>query len=345
MNPDQSHFQHAEFLRLALPLMTRYQIPVTPDNYAVWYQYVLGENPALKHRIQELIDSGMSFTQELNQELFQRYASQCNVEKIDTIRSNLHGIIIDVNSTLTTAGNHTSRFDSSLNHFNQSLGNPNQLGDIKSLLTALLDETRQMQKRTTELQQHIESKSQEVEALQVELERERVRAKTDPMTGLVNRSALFDALARGVDESETRRGRLCLLMVDIDHFKRINDTHGHLVGDRVIKFVAESIRKAVKGKDTAARFGGEEFVLLLPDTPFEGALQLGRQLLDTIAGAKLMRADTKQPLGQITISLGLAVYKAGEEITDFIGRADKALYLAKNKGRNRICTEQMLEKL
>lgn len=334
--------QQNELLRLALPLMTRHRVPVTPENYSLWYEYVLGENPGLRTRMDELIAQEVAFSDELNQELYERFVSRCNTERIENIRTNLQGVMRDVNTTLGSANASAERFGSNLGQIGVSLKGKKPLDDIHSYLGQLLLETEQMQRMISSLKQHIQAKSDEVVLLQKELEQERVRSKIDPMTRLANRSAFYAAISEAVDEIEGYPGRLCVLLLDIDAFREINESHGHLVGDRVIKFIAESIRRSVKGKDTAARYSGEKFAVLLPDTPFEGARLLGQSIMDTVANAKLMRADTKEALNRITISIGLAVYKGGEGIMDFVNRANQALVLAKKQGPNRLCTELSL---
>ncbi|MEO5342342.1 MAG: GGDEF domain-containing protein [Gammaproteobacteria bacterium SHHR-1] len=341
MAQDNNYDRNAELLRQALPLMSKYRIPATPDNYGVWYQYVAGDNAQLRMEIDDLIGREAEFTAQINRELFKKYGADCNIDRIEGIRGNLQVLMEDVNSTLVTADRETDDFGGNLNQFSHSIQGNLGLSDVQQLLGSLIVETGRMQEITKVLQQHIMAKTQEVENLQKELNQERTRARTDLMTNLFNRSAFLEALQDSLRQDDViRRGRLCLLMLDIDHFKAVNDTHGHLVGDRVIKFVAETIRKCIKGRDIAARYGGEEFAVLLDDTPKEGARRVGQQILFEISSAKLLRADTKQPLGPITISIGLAVYKPGEELLDFLERADQALYQAKRRGRNRLFADQ-----
>jgi diguanylate cyclase len=196
-----------------------------------------------------------------------------------------------------------------------------------------------MRESTSALKSHFDAKTREIQTLQQELDRARKRALTDTLTGLANREALYGALESAVHDAEQDDTELCLLVLDIDHFKRVNDTHGHLVGDRVIRFVASTLKRLVKGKDTAARFGGEEFAVVLPDTPVGGAMALAENIRRAIADARLVRSDTREPLNQITVSVGVGSYRRGEDINSLFDRTDQALYAAKSGGRNRVVNE------
>jgi diguanylate cyclase len=125
-------------------------------------------------------------------------------------------------------------------------------------------------------------------------------------------------------------------MLDIDHFKKCNDTYGHLFGDKVIRRVAQVITKNVKGQDLPARIGGEEFAILLPDTPVAGALALAERIRMAVERGRIKRGDGAEAVGNITISLGVAEYAPGETLEAFILRADQALYASKAGGRNRV---------
>ena len=128
----------------------------------------------------------------------------------------------------------------------------------------------------------------------------------------------------------------CLLLGDIDHFKSVNDTYGHLLGDKVIKFVAKVFKDGTKGQDLAARFGGEEFAVLLPDTPLSGATAVAENLRKAVEAGRLRRTDTGEAVRQVTISIGATILLPGEPAGATISRADAALYRAKQGGRNRV---------
>ena len=125
-----------------------------------------------------------------------------------------------------------------------------------------------------------------------------------------------------------------LLLADIDHFKRVNHTHGHLVGDQVIGATAQVLKSAVKGRNVVARFGGEEYMVLLPGTPGQGALALAEQIHSAFGKLRIGRSGSDEVIAQATISTGVATPLAGASVVQVIDRADKALYQPKNEGRN-----------
>jgi diguanylate cyclase len=128
-------------------------------------------------------------------------------------------------------------------------------------------------------------------------------------------------------------------MADIDHFKKINDTHGHLVGDNVIRMVAGTLKNSVKGRDDVARIGGEEFAVILPDTPIDGALKLAEDMRVTFDKFDLKKKNSGESLGKVTLSFGVTKYQFGESVETFINRADEALYKSKNTGRNKVSSQ------
>lgn len=326
----------AEYLRIAIPLMSRHRVPATPDNYATWYEYVSGRNEGLSNEIDRLIGEKVRFTEAINAKLYREHVAEPDLSNIEQIRGNLNQLLSEIGATLHEAGDGARSFEGTLGGIADNFAQKNDLDDIRQLLKTLVKETRQMQSTTTAMQSSFEQKSREIEELQDQLQRERKRAITDPLTGLYNRTALIDELHSAIGEMDKEGGQPpSLIMLDIDHFKSVNDTHGHLIGDRVIRFVAQVLQKNTKGKDTAARYGGEEFTVLLPGTPAVGAKSVAEVIRKAVASAQLVRADNKQPLGQITISAGVAAYQGESDVMDFIDRADQALYQSKNNGRNR----------
>ncbi len=176
-----------------------------------------------------------------------------------------------------------------------------------------------------------------------EIQKKFVKAKDellkDFLTGVLNRKGFTEKLENLVKNTTD----LCLLMLDIDHFKSFNDKHGHIVGDEVLKFVAKNIEKTVRGGDVVARYGGEEFVVVLPKTELMGAKAVAENIRSSFANIKLQRKNQSGDLGKITVSIGGAQFLRCENLETFINRADEALYFAKNSGRNRVATEMDMQ--
>ena len=129
------------------------------------------------------------------------------------------------------------------------------------------------------------------------------------------------------------------MMTDIDHFKRFNDSYGHLTGDQVLRLVAMSVKQNVKGQDVAARYGGEEFAVVLPNTVLRSAITVADHIRRAVMTKELMKRSTGEHLGRVTISIGVAVLKPNDTPATLIERADGCLYAAKRSGRNRVISE------
>jgi len=155
-------------------------------------------------------------------------------------------------------------------------------------------------------------------------------AEKDELTGLYNRRMLFQTLGKLSKEQKRNGQEFSLIMFDIDHFKKINDQHGHLIGDKVLEELASLVFKDKRDSDSVYRYGGEEFFIVLPKTKKESAIKVAKRL-----HKKIQRLEVDQ-IDQITVSMGVVAYKVGEEIDEVIHRADDFMYKAKNSGRNRI---------
>lgn len=156
-------------------------------------------------------------------------------------------------------------------------------------------------------------------------------ALTDPLTGVNNRTAMNSALIRETELARRHGNALSLIAADIDHFKRVNDTYGHLAGDYVLKAVAEALTDCTRRTDILFRSGGEEFLILLSNTEQQGALLLAERIRNTIESCEHLYGDHKI---MVTISLGVACYGKGDNSESLFEKADSALYAAKNAGRN-----------
>jgi diguanylate cyclase (GGDEF)-like protein len=161
------------------------------------------------------------------------------------------------------------------------------------------------------------------------------RAAFDMLTGLANRMLLDTILEREIAQADRRSSPLCVAMIDLDHFKRVNDRYGHLQGDKVLFAVAEFLRNGIRARDVVGRWGGEEFLLILPDTDLSQATMVVERLRSNLASTQLPK------VGTVTMSAGVAEFEANEGPASLIDRADQNLYRAKTAGRNQISAHRV----
>jgi diguanylate cyclase len=211
---------------------------------------------------------------------------------------------------------------------------------MRALLADLMGETQAMAQRNKALEDQLNQAVGEVTQLRQNLEVVQREALTDALTGIPNRKCFETRLREAARDAMENGEPLSLLIADIDHFKRFNDTYGHQLGDQVLKLVARTLTHSVKGRDTPARYGGEEFAIILPQTRLKDASVVADQIRHTITRHKLVGRESGGDYGTITVSLGASQYRPGESLGDLIRRADAALYHAKRMGRNRVSTEE-----
>jgi two-component system cell cycle response regulator len=180
-------------------------------------------------------------------------------------------------------------------------------------------------------------RAQVIETTKADNARLEVLAHTDPLTQVLNRRALTVRLTSEMERARRYESVISLLMIDIDHFKTINDTHGHLVGDDVLREVAALLSESIRSVDVVARYGGEEFVVVLPETPLIGAVKFAERMRERMEQTAFVQAHGGVHL---TASIGVAAYPSPDLLLadDLFARADEALYRAKADGRNKVCT-------
>ena len=175
--------------------------------------------------------------------------------------------------------------------------------------------------------------------LQESLEAIRYESLVDDLTTLANRKHFDQTLERMMSEAEQSSQSFALLLTDIDHFKKFNDTFGHQTGDQVLRLVALAVKQNIKGQDVACRYGGEEFAVLLPRTTLEAAMTVAEHIREAVFSKELVKRSTGENLGRITISIGVATWRHGDTGSSLVERADTCLYDAKRGGRNLVCGE------
>ncbi len=336
MHYPDSKDRSAELLRQAIPMMAQHPAPLHPITYAVWYDYLAGRNPGLKAEMDQVVARQVPMSDALVHTLYRRHILESAAQANQKVSDGLRAVIDEVGTTATLTGERVSEFTASLQEKSgrmASLGMPANLG-IE--LDALLTDSRDTGASLTTLMQRLQAATAELARLRVELDQARVEATLDSLTGVSNRRGFDEAMAALLREHPAGESGPSVVLIDLDHFKQINDKYGHVFGDTVLKSIALAIRSCVKGRDLVARYGGEEFVVLLPATALAGALALAEQIRTTISGARIRRGNSNESIGAITVSLGVSSWQPGEPMEALIDRADKALYRSKSEGRNRV---------
>jgi len=327
----------------AMAEMSRFNIPPTPDNYYVWYAYCSGENDALAKVIDSIIAQGGTFDETRCREIFHLFFSpdQDAMAVSNTARAIQREVqrVLDFVADISSASND---YDATLKKVSGNLMGKLSVSEIRRLLDGLIEETEKVQATNERLKQELHDCTAEIAALRQNLTTARIESMTDSLTGLANRK-LFDRTLRQAAAEYIETGApLSVIICDVDHFKRFNDRWGHLLGDHVLKLIGSVLQKSVSDTDTAARFGGEEFIVLMRNTGLHDAVCLAEKIRADISARKAKKRDTGETIGRITCSFGVASFRRGEPVSALVERADRALYEAKKTGRNRVTDERIL---
>jgi diguanylate cyclase len=223
-----------------------------------------------------------------------------------------------------------------LNSLADQIKNIHDFDGVKELIDQMLDTTRSIIQSGARLHTRMKVSSEDLKQLHKELEISQKEARTDSLTRLTNRRGLEKRLEIERIRARQNNAPFSVIMLDIDHFKVVNDTFGHLVGDSLLKGFADILSGLVRRNDLAARYGGEEFLVLLPETNVEGAYAVSEKIRNILLKKEWTIKESGKRIGQIKASMGIAQYKLGETGNEVIIRADEAMYQAKSTGRDRI---------
>jgi diguanylate cyclase len=256
-------------------------------------------------------------------------------------RDALKGLIQRMLSELGELGQHTDRFQSSVGRYAEAIQQADSLESLAGTVREMVEESRSVQGLVTQTQARLtlehdraSALTQRVEELEGELKRLSDEVHTDQLTQVANRRGLINAFGIEQAKAERETTRMALALLDIDNFKKLNDSLGHHAGDIALKSLAEKAQASLRPGDMVARYGGEEFVLMLPDTPLDEAQAVLVRLQRALSMA-LFNHEGKDVF--VTFSAGVTLYRPGETLEAALDRADVALYEAKHTGKNRAC--------
>lgn len=319
----------------ALQSMRRLAICPTPANYAIWYDYHGGWSPALKRTMDVLLSNGSTFDEATLRELYATFFTSGREAQAVQQTSNLALRALErIVGLAKLARQDAQEYETRLNHLVASpLGE--SLGQLKELIETLATEAQDMAQRSEYVGLRMRESADQIHVLEQNLEDALRDSTQDGLTGVANRKTFDSILRRVAGEAMNSGEDVSLLMIDIDHFKNVNDTWGHHVGDQVLCYVAETLQRTVRGEDYVSRFGGDEFAVILPHTTLEAATAVGENIRHALEREPLS-LDVAPPLSPLTVSIGISCYDPGEPLEDWVKRSDSGLYRAKREGRNRV---------
>ena len=310
-------------MQQALTLLDDYSLAYNPVNYAVAYEYISGVNQDLIESLNEFINSKNVDPYAL-ESLYHQFISNRH-ERDEACVFQLSESIDNLGSASEEAGSAVGQLDECVQAFKEN--SEESLQSIQAVTESLKLSHNKINKYVQEAQKHTQT-------IKDELATARMEALTDPLTKLLNRHGLSKMFEFYVQE--LHKSQLNAAIIDIDHFKKFNDEYGHLIGDVILRRIAKLLQEVTESSGEAFRYGGEEFLILLPDTDLSSAQAFAEEVRTKVEKLRFVSAKTKERLPKLTISIGVSEYIEGEAMESLISRADEAMYKAKNGGRNQV---------
>jgi diguanylate cyclase len=327
--------------RIALDRIAALDLPADPPSFALWYAYAAAQNPQITQQINDLLAGSAKLSvADVDRICEEHLPPQALLPKIEKVGSELATEVDHIVDLVEAAVGSAVAYRAGLTDADRELGHPIDRDAIRKIVQTLVRSTNEMEQRNRALETALRVSKQVIDDLKNDVERIRDESLKDPLTGLANRKHFEQMLAKTIAELAAAADPqpFSVLLIDIDHFKQFNDTHGHQIGDDVLRLIAQSLKEAVRGQDLAARYGGEEFTVLLPDTELDGAKMVAENIRTAIGRKILRKRSTGQTLGRVSVSIGAAQCQPAEDADALIHRVDRLLYAAKQAGRNTVCS-------
>jgi diguanylate cyclase len=339
---DEVDFEYATTIAdRANRFMLQHDVAPTPQNFSVWFNYAMGASAELKRTVDILIANKRKFDPAVNHELYVTYIDpHSHRSATGGLPDQLQGVISNAKEVLSTAiaDNRTQ-----IEALGVVSSQAQTVSDPRPVLDRLVQELSDATARATNLEDDFIKASEELDSISDSLKLAELHSKTDALTGLANRRSLAGFLRNAQITAMETGDPLSILMIDIDHFKKFNDSFGHPVGDQVLRLVAKVLQDSVRENDLAARYGGEELIAVLPGASLEQCTDVAERVRRRIAEARLTRRATGEEISSITVSIGVAQFRMGETAEALVERCDRALYHAKRSGRNCTIPENVIE--
>jgi diguanylate cyclase len=330
--------------RKALPFMAEHSIPITPQNYFVWYEYFHGANQSLVKAVNDMIGAGTRFDDRTNVQLYGMFFApslsgedqrklEAEFQALNKANIETKKLIEPIARDLKTMSETNATYGNKLSDFAGKIENKTDLEQVSTMVVSLLSDTRRISTQNKSISVQMENYSSQISDLREMLTHAQAEARMDDLTHIANRRAFNEALAEEVKWVERNSAVSSFAMVDIDHFKRINDQYGHPVGDKALQAIASLLKESVGMDGEVFRYGGEEFAVILSGARLEQASAIMEKARKAIFDNEFVIRDKVE---EITVSTGISEIKASISAEDSKKAADNMLYLAKQSGRNTI---------
>lgn len=324
----------------ALEEASRRMIPPDPRAFEVLYRYVTAPGDPVSKLVEEaFLEDDMPALSCIERIYEEHLSLGRQPVRVLRIGEKLDAELTDLAQSLAERVKTDGQFIGRLSQARDGMSVLTRPSTVKQVLREVIEQYERYQEKTVRFASELEASQRQVEELSRELKAVRESAFLDHLTGVPNRRRLDAVLETEARASEVR-GPLCFVLADLDHFKKLNDKFGHAVGDSVLKQFARILKQNVKGKDTPARWGGEEFALVLPGTNLMGARHVTERIRQQLASRDFVITGSREPIGIVTASFGLTQLRKGETVAELVERADKLLYEAKEGGRNRVVARE-----
>ena len=307
-------------------------IDASPENYELCHRFVTRSDPAIVNAFERAVPVDAAAFQQIRDRAGPPRGQIDLAQHMAQFDAQLATILGATSNAINDASDYFQSLHAGADHLRGL-----DLGQgAAALIADLLARTIAMAERSASLETNLQTAGAELSTLRCDLARAKKESGSDALTSLPNRRAFDSRLDDAVAVAQASRQPLSLAFCDVDHFKAFNDTWGHKLGDQVLRFVGSQMALLFGEIGLPARFGGEEFVVLLPNHGTADAVEAVRRFCEKVSGRVLRTRSDGREIGSITLSGGVATLRRGEDAADFVERADAAMYAAKRAGRNRV---------
>jgi len=327
----------------ALSQIKALRLRADPQSFEIWYAYVACTRPKLNAHINGILAQRQTLSPAEIDQIHYQFFSQARVaEQVENVGAKINDEIDQIVGMIEASLGTSAQYQNELEDSTRKLALPIDRDTLRVIVEALVFSTKEVEQENSTLSASLGLSRKQIADLQEDLVSIRAESLSDPLTMLANRKHFDQSLERML--AKTRQGGevFSLILADVDHFKSFNDTHGHQMGDHVLRLIAGEMNQAVKGQEVVARYGGEEFAIILPATGLTAAAAVAERIRMMTMSKELRRRRTGESLGRVTVSLGVAECRADESAQDLVERADNCLYAAKRRGRNCVVAQDQL---